>query len=93
MNHDPKTETAVFAGTGAELDPPVPDEIEAPRLVLTIEDAAKRLGIGRTLMYQLLNEGKVRSVRIGRLHRIPVECLTEYVSNLLAASGGHSQPA
>lgn len=61
---------------------PVPDSESG--LVLTIEEAAKRLSIGRTMMYQLLKDGEVRSVRIGRLHRIPAECLSEYVSKLLA---------
>ncbi len=53
-------------------------------IVLTIEEAARRLGIGRTLMYRLVMTGEVESVSIGRLRRIPVECLTEYVTNLRA---------
>ena len=55
---------------------------EPTRLVLTIEQAAKRLGIGRTLMYSLVRSGEIQSVTIGRLRRIPVECLTEYVTKL-----------
>jgi len=51
-------------------------------LVLTIEEAARRLGIGRTLMYSLVMSGEVESVTIGRLRRIPLECLTEYVARL-----------
>jgi excisionase family DNA binding protein len=51
-------------------------------LVLTIEQAAKRLGIGRTLMYALITSGEIESVAIGRLRRIPAECLTEYVNRL-----------
>jgi excisionase family DNA binding protein len=52
------------------------------RLVLTIEQAARRLGIGRTLMYSLVMSGEIESVTIGRLRRIPVECLTDYVNRL-----------
>ena len=55
---------------------------DATPLVLTIEQAAKRLGIGRTLMYALVSSGEIESVTIGRLRRIPVECLTEYVNRL-----------
>lgn len=51
-------------------------------LVLTIEEAARRLGIGRTLMYALVMSGEVESVTIGRLRRVPLECLTEYISRL-----------
>jgi excisionase family DNA binding protein len=52
------------------------------RLVLTIEEAAERLGIGRTLMYALVSAGEVESVRIGRLRRIPADALTTYVQGL-----------
>jgi excisionase family DNA binding protein len=54
------------------------------RMVLTIEEAAKRLGVGRTTMYALVMNGEIRSVTIGRLRRVPTQCLDEYVSNLLA---------
>ncbi|MEU7902175.1 helix-turn-helix domain-containing protein [Actinoplanes sp. NPDC049118] len=51
-------------------------------LVLTIEEAAHRLGIGRTLMYALVSSGEIESVTIGRLRRIPADCITEYVNRL-----------
>jgi excisionase family DNA binding protein len=53
-----------------------------PRLLLRIEEAAERLGIGRSLMYELVLSGKVESVRLGRLRRIPEECLREHVDRL-----------
>ncbi|MEU4713145.1 helix-turn-helix domain-containing protein [Micromonospora purpureochromogenes] len=53
------------------------------RLVLTIEEAAQQLGIGRTTMYALIKNGDIRTVTIGRLRRIPASCLAEYVNNLL----------
>lgn len=52
------------------------------RLVLTIEEAAERLGIGRTLMYALVSAGEVESVRIGRLRRVPTDALESYVATL-----------
>ncbi|OJF09780.1 helix-turn-helix domain-containing protein [Couchioplanes caeruleus] len=55
---------------------------DATPLVLTIEQAAQRLGIGRTLMYALVSSGEIESVTIGRLRRIPAQCLTEYVDRL-----------
>ncbi|OHX05196.1 helix-turn-helix domain-containing protein [Micromonospora sp. WMMB235] len=54
------------------------------RVVLTIEEAAQRLGIGRTTMYALIKTGQIRTVTIGRLRRVPTFCLDEYVRNLLA---------
>ena len=55
---------------------------EPTPFVLTIEQAAQRLGIGRTLMYALVSSGEVESVTIGRLRRIPAECVAEYVDRL-----------
>ena len=49
------------------------------RLVLTVEEAAERLGIGRTLMYALIATGDVGSVRIGQLRRVPANPLDAFV--------------
>jgi excisionase family DNA binding protein len=54
----------------------------AIRIVLTVEQAAERLGIGRTLMYSLVSSGAVESVTIGRLRRIPADALVRYVEGL-----------
>jgi excisionase family DNA binding protein len=54
------------------------------RVVLTIEQAAERLGIGRTTMYALIKTGQIRTVTIGRLRRVPAFCLDEYVQKLLS---------
>lgn len=56
-------------------------------LVLTVEEAAEALGIGRTMMYALIRDGAVESVRIGRLRRVPADALTEYVARLRSALG------
>lgn len=52
------------------------------QLLLTVEEAAERLRIGRTSMYQLVSTGEVETVMVGRLRRVPVECLDEYVARL-----------
>lgn len=51
-------------------------------LVLTVEAAAGRLGVGRTLMYALVKSGAVESVTIGRLRRIPTDALETFVASL-----------
>jgi excisionase family DNA binding protein len=56
---------------------------DAVSINLTIEEAARRLRIGRTLMYSLVTTGQIRSVTIGRLRRVPVQCLDEYLTQLL----------
>jgi excisionase family DNA binding protein len=57
-------------------------KISEARIVLTVEEAAELLGIGRTLMYALVAAGEVESVRIGRLRRIPRDALVVYVDRL-----------
>ena len=51
-------------------------------LVLTVEEAADCLGIGRTVMYGLVSSGAVESVRIGRLRRIPADALVTFLKEL-----------
>ena len=58
------------------------DPGKSPKLLLRIEEAAEQLGIGRSLMYRLVLSGAVESVRLGRLRRIPAECLGEHVRRL-----------
>jgi len=51
-------------------------------LLLRVEEAALRLGIARTSMFRLVGTGEVESVQVGRLRRIPVACLEEYIQRL-----------
>lgn len=53
-----------------------------PRILLSINEAAASLGIGRTLMYELLSSGQVESVYVGRLHRVPADALAAFVAML-----------
>lgn len=41
------------------------------RIVLTVEEAARQLGIGRSLAWRLVNRGDLPSVKLGRLVRVP----------------------
>lgn len=59
-------------------------------LVMTVEEAAQRLGIGRTLMYALVKSEAIESVCIGRLRRIPEDALIEFVRGLRV---GHPRDA
>jgi excisionase family DNA binding protein len=51
-------------------------------VLLTVEEAAQRLNIGRTTMYSLVSAGAIESVTIGRLRRVPSECLDNFVAAL-----------
>ncbi|MPZ61583.1 MAG: helix-turn-helix domain-containing protein [Propionibacteriales bacterium] len=68
-------------------------DIDATPLLLRIEEAAERLGIGRTLMCSLIAAGEIESVQVGRLRRIPAECLDEYVARLRRNARRDQHPA
>jgi excisionase family DNA binding protein len=53
------------------------------RLLLTVEEAALRLGIGRSLAWRLVRSGELPSVRLGRLVRIPERALEEWITRQL----------
>lgn len=58
-----------------------------PTLVgLTVEEAARRLGIGRTKMYEYVSSGEIRSVKIGSLRRIPAEAVGEFLARRYQAT-------
>ena len=46
------------------------------RLLLTVQEAAKRLSLGRSLMCELIRNGQVASVHGGRLRRISPDALS-----------------
>lgn len=56
------------------------------RLLLTPEQAAERLSLSRTTVYELIRYGELRSVKIGRARRVPVEALDEFVERLSAGA-------
>jgi excisionase family DNA binding protein len=64
--------------------PPQQATLPPERVLLTVEEAAQRLRIGRTRMFELVKSGAVASVRIGRLRRISVESINAYAASLIA---------
>jgi excisionase family DNA binding protein len=63
---------------GRQGDSSTPDE-DMRRLLLTVSEAAGRLGIGRSLLYELMANDEVESIHIGRLRRIPTDALLTYI--------------
>jgi excisionase family DNA binding protein len=52
------------------------------KLLLTVDEAAQKLGIGRSTLYGLIRTGKLRTVKIGRRRLISTNALTEVVETL-----------
>ena len=66
----------------------------ADELLLSVSEAARRLAIARSHLYQHLNRGTIASVRIGRARRIPLAELEAFVDRLLEeADGARRLPA
>lgn len=59
-------------------------------LMLTPEEAAAELRIGRSRMYDLIRRGEVVSVLVGGSRRVVRESLQAYVDKLVAEQAGAS---
>jgi excisionase family DNA binding protein len=55
----------------------------AEQLLRVEEVAAHRLHIGRTVVYDLIRRGEIRSVLIGKSRRVPASAVDEYITRLL----------
>jgi excisionase family DNA binding protein len=64
--------------------------MEADLELLSPAEAAKRLSLGKTKFYELLADGSIPSVRIGKMRRIPTRELKGYVDRLCAQQVGAS---
>ncbi|WP_086800522.1 helix-turn-helix domain-containing protein [Streptomyces caniscabiei] len=53
---------------------------DATLVGLTVAEAARRIGIGRTKLYEYVSSGEISSVKIGRLRRIPAEALNDFLA-------------
>jgi excisionase family DNA binding protein len=68
--------------TESHLDRP---DDAAARLLLTVEQAAGRLNVGRSTAYGLVQSGQLESVTVGRLRRIPADAIAAFVDSLRRA--------
>jgi excisionase family DNA binding protein len=49
--------------------------------VLTVHQAREALGVGRTGVYKLIDQGLLKCFKIGNAYKIPKSALIEYVTN------------
>ena len=52
---------------------------ESFRDVLSVDDLCRALNIGRNTAYKLLNSGDIKSLKIGKVYKIPKIWLVEYI--------------
>jgi len=59
---------------------------DEPRMLLTVRDVCARLQLSRPTVYELINAGEVRAIRFGRVWRVPVRSVEEFIARRSGAS-------
>ncbi|OJY45017.1 helix-turn-helix domain-containing protein [Pseudonocardia sp. 73-21] len=57
------------------------------RVLVTPEEAADALRIGRCTVYDLIRTGQLQSFKIGKLRRIPVESVHDFARRMIEDAG------
>jgi excisionase family DNA binding protein len=75
----------------AELAAAIEERVEAatrtnggPTELLSVEEAARQLGIGRTALYHEFTDNRLRSVKVGRRRLIPSSEIDAYINARVA---------
>jgi excisionase family DNA binding protein len=71
---------------------PSPGEAGAGEVLLTVQEAARRLRIGRTTLYQYLMSGELESVQIGTRRFVPADATAEFLVKLRKQSHELMEP-
>jgi len=64
----------------------VGEDTEPTSLLVTVDEAARRLSIGRSHIYEQIQRGTLRSIRIGRSRRILNRDLEAFIESQLGDS-------
>lgn len=59
---------------------------EVVPVLYRVEEAAQALRLSRSVTYELIRSGRLRTVKVGARRLVPVAALTEYVTALEAAA-------
>ena len=57
-----------------------------PPVLYRVDEAAEALRISRSVIYELIRSGQLRTVKVGRRRLVPVQALDEYVATLGVAA-------
>jgi excisionase family DNA binding protein len=60
--------------------------IDPERLLLKAPEVARRLGLARSTVYQMMSSGEIATVRHGRAVRVPVAAIQKWIE-------GNTRPA
>lgn len=57
-------------------------EIDVPAVAYRVEEAAQALRLSRSVIYELIRSGRLRTVKQGTRRLVPVVALQEYLESL-----------
>ena len=57
------------------------------KISLSITEAAKAIGVSRTSIYELINAGKIKSIKIGARRLVPVKNIHEFIETCERVEG------
>ena len=57
-------------------------------ILLTVQQAAARLALGRSTVYELIARRELKTIKIGRARRVPESALEEWIAQQLRDQGG-----
>ena len=49
--------------------------------IVTVNELCEMLNIGKNTAYELLQSGAIKSIKIGKVYRIPKKYVQEYIEN------------
>ena len=85
--------TAALIELVAALREEIRDELRtvstAPDRLLSVDEAAATLGLGRTSVFQELAAGRLRSMSVGRRRLIPAAAISEFIHREAEERDGH----
>ena len=55
-------------------------EMDVPAVLYRVDEAAAALRMSRSLLYELIRSGQLRTVKVGSRRLVPVAALTEFVA-------------
>ena len=65
--------------TARESERPV---TSVPAVLYSVDEAASALRLSKSVLYELIRSGRLRTVKAGRRRLVPVAALSEYVASL-----------
>ncbi|MFJ4731796.1 excisionase family DNA-binding protein [Streptomyces sp. NPDC088770] len=54
--------------------------VDRTLVLLTVEEAARRLSVGRTTCFALIRSGELESITVGHLRRVPADAVPQFVA-------------